>query len=520
MAPAKAAEILAGIGAYHRPISTANPLAQKFFDQGLTLIYGFNHDEAARSFERAAQLDPKAAMPWWGVALAWGPNYNQPPEPEREKVAWEAIGKAVALRDAAPQVESDYIDALLKRYSKDPEADRLKLARDYAAAMRELKNKYPDDLDAATLFAESLMNLNPWKLWSPDGKPAEGTEEIVATIESVLRRSPSHPGANHYYIHAVEASRNPERALPSAERLKTMVPAAGHLVHMPGHIYLRTGDFEGAAATNLTAAESDRQFIARTGVQGMYRVMYYSHNLHFIAFARSMQGRYLESLRAARQLRDNVAPVAKEMIMAGPFMAIEYEVLARFHRWNEILNLKKPDAGLIAVIPFWHYARAAAHAGLNQPELAEAERKLLIDTASKVPADTPISVNLYSKVAEAAAAELEARIARAKKDTEGEIAAWRKAVAVQDGLSYDEPPAWYYPMRESLGGALLRAGRPAEAEQVFRKDLDLNPRNPRSLYGLIEALKAQDKKSSLAFVEREFRAVWKTTEFKLTPESL
>ena len=358
---AKPAEILAGIGAYHRPIATSNPLAQKFFNQGLTL--GFNHDEAGRSFEQAARFDPKAAMPWWGVALAWGPNYNQPPE--RERVAWEAIGKAVALRDAAPQVERDYIDALMRRYSKDPEADRLKLARDYAAAMRDLKNKYPDDLDAATLYAESLMNLNPWKLWKPDGTPADGTEEIVATLESVLRRSPGHPRANHYYIHAVEASRHPERALPSAERLKTMVPAAGHLVHMPGHIYLRTGDFESAAATNLTAAESDRQFIARTGAQGVYRVMYYSHNLHFIAYARSMQGRYLESIRAARQLRDNVAPAAKEMLMAGPFMAVEYEVLVRFDRWNEILKLKQPDAGLIAVIPFWHYARASGVRGVE-----------------------------------------------------------------------------------------------------------------------------------------------------------
>ena len=275
----KPAELLEGLGEHVHPIETSSALAQKFFNQGLALIYGFNHDEAARLFGRAAELDPKSPMPHWGIALALGPNYNLPPMPEREEKAWRAIEKAIELAKSAPQNERDYIAALVKRYSKDPQEDRKKLAVNYKDAMKQVMERYPDDLDAATIYAESLMNLRPWALWSAEGTPAEDTLEILDILENVLRRNPNHPGANHYYIHAVEASKNPEKALPSALRLGSLMPGAGHMVHMPSHIFIRTGDHEASATVNETAAAVDKRYIERSGAKGMYPLMYYSHDV-------------------------------------------------------------------------------------------------------------------------------------------------------------------------------------------------------------------------------------------------
>src|SRR5450755_1109520 len=288
----KPATLMTGLGNLHHPVSTHNPEAQQFFDQGLRLIYCFNHDEAARSFQRAGELDPKLAMAFWGVAEAVGPNYNDSADPDRFKKAHEAIQKAVDLSAAAPPVEQAYIQAMAKRFPADPKADLHKAAEDYRDAMRELSKKYPDDLDAATLFAESGMNLHPWGLWHPDGTPEVGTDEIVATLESVIRRDPNHLGAIHYYIHAVEASPSPERALAGANRLASLAPAAGHIVHMPAHVYIRTGDYEAAVKTNEEAAAVDRAYIKASGAQGIYPMMYYSHNLHFIAMCASMNGNY------------------------------------------------------------------------------------------------------------------------------------------------------------------------------------------------------------------------------------
>src|SRR5437763_8145924 len=311
--PAPPPRLIPGLGEVHHPVSTRNREAQQFFDQGLKLVYGFNHDEARRSFQHAAELDPKLAMAQWGVALTLGPNYNLPVDPERERAGYDAVQRAVALKETAPEPERAYIDALVVRYSNDPNADLHALDRAYADAMRKLAARYPDDLDAATLFAESMMNLNPWKLWTADGKAAEGTDEIVSVLESVLKRDPNHLGANHYYIHAVEASTHPERALPSAQRLEKLAPAAGHLVHMPAHIYSRIGDHPAAAHCNTLAVAADRKFLGDTREQGVYRLMYYSHNMHFLAFAACMDGNFAETRDAAAKLVANVAAGGKAM---------------------------------------------------------------------------------------------------------------------------------------------------------------------------------------------------------------
>jgi tetratricopeptide (TPR) repeat protein len=330
--------LLDGLGTHHHPVSTKDEQAQKFFNQGLRLIYAFNHDEARRSFQRAAELDPKLAMSHWGMALAVGPNYNLDADEAQLKAAYASIQKALSLSKEVPQHERAYIEALARRYSADPKsADKTKLANAYTEAMRDLHKQYPDDLDAATLFAESAMNLRPWELWSKDGKPAPGTTEIVAVLESVLRRNPHHPGANHYLIHTLEASPEPERALAAADRLRNLAPRAGHLVHMPSHIYIRVGDFEAAALANEKAAAVDHAYITKHGIKGVYSMLYYNHNLHFLAVAHSMQGRYGDAAGAAEKLASHVAPDVGGMPMLEAFLPTPTLVQVRFQMTNSRL---------------------------------------------------------------------------------------------------------------------------------------------------------------------------------------
>src|SRR6267142_1115328 len=389
----KPVALLSGLGSLHHPTSTKNPEAQRFFDQGFRMLYGFNHEEAVRSFKRAAELDPQMAMAWWGVAYALGPNINQDVDPEREKSAYDAEQKALALSTKAPENERAYIEAVAKRYSNDPQADLKKLAVDYKNAMGELVKCYPDDLDAATLYAESAMNLRPWQLWTSDGKPAAGTEEIVAVLESVLRRDPNHPGAIHYYIHTVEASLNPERALVYAPRLGKLMPAAGHLVHMPAHIYQRTGDYAAAAQSNVDAAAADEAYIKASGAQGVYPLMYYSHNLHFLAIANSVQGRYADAMKAAKQLEGNVTPALKEMPMLEGFLTVTPLMLLRFNRWDEIEKLPRPDASLFGINAVWHFTRGMAYAANSEGARAEAEREAFQRWVKKIPAEAPFGLN-------------------------------------------------------------------------------------------------------------------------------
>jgi len=520
-APRPPATILRGLGVHAHPIRTSSAEAQRFFDQGMVLLFGFNHEEAIRSFERAAQLDPQAAMPHWGIALALGPNINLDVDPAREKAAYEAVQKALTLSAQAPEHERAYIAALAKRYSIAPGADLRKLAEDYAQAMRELSQRYPDDLDAAVLFAESLMDLRPWRLWTLDGRPAEGTTEIISVLESVLRREPQHIGANHYYIHAVEASPDPQRALPSARRLETLVPAAGHLVHMPAHIYMRTGDYRAAESSNVTAAEVDRTYLRQNRLeQSLYSFMYYSHNIHFIAAAAGMTGRYAEALRAAGQLIQHVGPAAVEMPMLEYFLPTRLFVLLRFNRYDEVLREPAPDAKLAMATMFWHFARGVAYAGKAQLPQAAAERAAIETARSQTPADAEFGAyfNNSQTFLTLAANILDARMAAARGERARAIEFWRRAVDAEDTLNYGEPPEWYYPTRESLGAALLLDGQAEYAEAVFRADLERNTRNPRSLFGLWRSLAAQNKAADADWVRRQFEAAWQGADGQLRLE--
>ena len=509
------AVLLDGLGPIHHPVSTKNEEAQKFFDQGLALIYAFNHDEAVRSFRRAAELDPDLAMAQWGIALALGPNYNLDADSEAAKAAFAASRKARALAEKAPEDEQAYIQALTKRYSSDPKVDRKKLGRDYADAMRELAKRYPDDLDAATLFAESLMNLRPWELWSKDGKPADDTLEIVATLESVLRRNPDHTGANHYYIHAVEASPSPERALPCANRLGALAPQAGHLVHMPSHIFIRVGDYDRAAGVNVTAADADRKYIERFKVGGPYAMMYYSHNLHFNAVASAMQGRFADSMKAATRLADHVGPFVKDMPMLEGFLPTTSLVLVKFHRWDDILNIPEPDTKLAVTAAIRHYARGIAFTATGRLKDAEKERDALQKIREAVPADAMYSLrNKVQDVLTIAIGALDAKLALTRGEMSLALKLLKESAQAEDALNYGEPKDWYIPVRETLGHALMLTGTPAAAEMAFRDELERNPRSGRALFGLRESLKAQGKESAARMIDLQFQAAWKNADPK------
>jgi tetratricopeptide (TPR) repeat protein len=513
------ATAMAGMGSHHHPVSTTNAEAQKFFDQGLSFVYAFNHEEAIRSFKRAAELDPQLAMAQWGIALALGPNINLDVDPEREKAAYEAAHKALSLAAKAPENERAYIEALVKRYSIDPKADLKKLAVDYKNAMGEVVKRYPDDLDAATLYAESAMNLRPWQLWSADGKPAEGTEEIVAVLESVLRRDPNHFGAIHYYIHAIEASNSPERALAYAPKLPALVPAAGHLVHMPAHIYHRTGDYEAAALSNKDAAKADEAYIQASGAKGLYPLMYYSHNLHFLAIAESMSGRFAPAMTAAKQLEGHIGPNLKQMPMLEGFMLVSPLVLVQFNRWDDIEKLPQPDASRAGLKAIWHFSRGMAYEAKGRLPDAEREFAALLDIQKAMPADANFGLNKASKVLKIAEHVLGARIAmRTTGDQSTGLELLRKGVEVEDSLAYDEPQSWFLPVRVWLGGSLMRAGDHAGAEQVFRADLERNKRNGRSLFGLIESLKAQKKDHEARLIQQQFESAWKNADTTLKIE--
>ena len=509
-----AATLMAGYGNWHHPVSTKNAQAQAFFDQGLRQIYAFNHDEAARSFQRAGELDPKLAMAFWGVAEAVGPNYNDPASEDRFLKAHEAIAHAQELAGDASESDKAYIDALAKRFPADPKSDLRAALEQYRDAMREVVKHFPDDLDAATLFAEAGMNLHPWGLWRPDGSPEEGTDEIVSTLESVIRREPNHLGAIHYYIHSVEASNSPERALAGANRLAQLAPAAGHIVHMPAHIYIRTGDYDAALKTNQKAALADQAYLKASGAQGIYPMMYYSHNLHFIAMSAAMTGNYAESRRGAQLLVANVGPHVKEMPALGGFMTVPIAVEVRFHKWNEILKMPEPDPSMQTANVFWHFAHGLALAGTGKLDEAEAEHKIVAAAEEQTSPDAIFQMPINNKtkdVLKIAENVLGAKISLAKNDMDTTVNQLRTAVATQDLLKYDEPEDWFYPVRENLGAVLLKIGDYAGAEEVFRADLARHPRNPRSLFGLEEALKGQDRAYDAGFVRKQFDANWKGT---------
>jgi predicted Zn-dependent protease len=495
-----------GLSDLHWAVSTSNAGAQQFFDQGMRYLYAFNHEQAVRSFQHATELDPNLALGYWGAALALGPNINMDVDPPREQQAYASVQSALAHQEHASAKERDLIAALQKRYSNDASADLRKLAIDYSDAMKTVSAKYPDDANIATLYAESLMDLRPWKFWSHDGKANEGTDEIVSVLESVLKREPRHIGANHYYIHAVEASSHPERALASAKRLETLAPAAGHLVHMPAHIYQRTGNYAGAARANELAADVDRDFIKRNGGENMYTAMYYNHNLQFGSASNAMIGRYVPAKAQADEMAKNAAPMLKEMPILESIVAAPLLISARFARWTDVLRAPPIDAGPLSSV-YSHFARGVAFARLGNVSGAESEAKALEASRAKLGDEPGVLQNPPKPLAEVAARVLAGRIAEARGDREAAIAEYRKGVDADDALNYDEPADWFYPTRETLAGALLRGGRAAEAEQIFRADLAKNPHNPRSLWGLAQSLRAQKKDATKE--SAEFRNGWK-----------
>jgi hypothetical protein len=507
----KPAVLLDGLGATHHPVTTASAEAQKFFDQGLRLIYAFNHDEAHKAFRWAADLDPRMAMAHWGMALAVGPNYNLDAEEAALKAAYTSIQKALELSTDAAEHEKAYIAALAKRYAADPKkADKKQMARDYKQAMGELSKRYPDDLDAATLYAESAMNLRPWDLWGKDGKPAEGTEEILQVLESVLRRDLEHTGANHYYIHAIEASPFPERGLAMAHRLGDLAPAAGHLVHMPAHIYSRVGDFAASARVNEQAAAADLAYITKFEVKGVYPMMYYNHNLHFLAVAHAMQGRAADARKAANKLAEHVGPAVGEMPMLEFFLPTPILVQVRFQQWDDVLANPAPDAKLTIVKSIWHYARGLAFIAKGKPEDAQKELAALQDLHKAMPADLKHgNLNLAKPVISIPVAILEAKLALVGKDSKTAIELFKKAIETEDGLNYIEPADWHSPVREILGATYLALGQHEAAEATFRDDLVRNSRNPRSLFGLAECLAAQGKMHAAQNVRQQFEAAWR-----------
>ena len=512
-----APSIMNGLSNLHHPVTTRTAEAQKFFDQGLRLIYAFNHDEARRAFEQAARLDANMAMAYWGIAKAVGTNYNVPVYffPGAEKTGYDNIQKARSLEAKVSESERGYIEALAKRFTSDAQPDYRSLDTAYSNAMRDLSQRYPDDLDAATLFAESMMDLRPWKLWNHDGTPAEGTLEIISVLESVIRRDPNHIGAVHLHIHAVEASPTPDHGLASANRLASLAPNAGHLVHMPSHIFIRTGFYSDAARTNVEAAEVDEAFIKATGAHGIYPMMYYSHNLHFIAAAAMMNGRYAQAKNAAERLESNIVPHLKEMPMMEGFMTVRLSVDTRFHRWSDILKAREPDPAMKIWNSTWHYARGMALVATGKLDEAEKEHRFLEELQARTPDDAIFRMPANNKtkdILKIAANDLGSRIAFAKHEAATAVRLLEEGVAIEDSLVYTEPPEWYAPVRESLGDVLLATNNYSKAEEVYRADLERNPRNARSLLGLAKALEAQNKTYDASFVRQQFLEAWKDAD--------
>jgi tetratricopeptide (TPR) repeat protein len=517
---AQGAKLFENLGSFHRKVTTSSSEAQQYFDQGMRFLWAFNHDESTRSFARAAQLDPKCASCYWGVALTVGPNYNLPLMLEpRAKVAFEAVQLAQQNSAHATPVELALIDAVARRYPDaqpiDPSNSAPVLAA-YAEAMKNVAKQFREDLDVQTLYAEALMNITPWKLWSPDGKPSPGTEEIQKTLEFVMSRDPLHPGANHYYIHTVEASPHPEKAVASAERLRGMMPAAGHLEHMPAHILQRVGRYEEAAEANRKGAESDELYLKMTQPLDYY-TMYTGHNYQFLAYSAAMEGRRKETLEAVRNSR---RVIGDEMLLAMPgfdwYLAEEYAAMVRFGLWDEMLAKTAPNPKLQSLTGGYLYGKGVALASKGQLDEAKATLAELEKLVAGVPADATSGFNTTKDVLGVAVAIVKARIASAEHHPDEAIAQLHEAVAREDKLAYDEPRDWFFPVRHLLGAQLMAANRAREAETVYREDLVHNPANGWSLYGVSAALKAQKKAEEAARVEAQLRDAWKNADTELT----
>ena len=516
------APLFDGMGDHTHPITTNNKYVQRYFDQGLTIDFAFNHAESARSFRAGQTLDPNCAMCFWGEALALGPNINVTSNgsvimADQERLAaYEAIQKALSLKNKVSEKERDFIDALATRYNGDTASPRGPLDLAYAEAMRELSNKYPEDDDAASLFAESLMNTMPWDYWIDADSPKPLTVEAIEILEKVMARNPRHPMALHLYIHAVESSSQPERAEAAADILLDLVPGAGHLVHMPSHIYWRVGRYADASESNIMAAAVDEAYIAACNAQGFYPAAYYPHNIHFLWASSSMEGRSEIAIEAGEKVAKNVR---LEMIDQFPgvefFKTVPMLSLVQFGLWDRVLELDPPAERLEYANAIWHYARSVAYSNKGKIESAQKEQQMiesLKDTNDVLHLDSiyyPASMLL--EIADSLAL---GEIAISNNDYQSAIQYFANAVSVQDALPYTEPPFWYYPTRLSLGKAYLLSDQADEAEVVFEENLKRYPRNGWALYGLIQALETQNKDSSM--VQEQFDIIWQNADVELT----
>jgi tetratricopeptide (TPR) repeat protein len=502
------------MGTLHHAVTTTSPLAQRYFDQGLRLAYAFNHEEAGRAFEQAIRLDPRCAMCHWGAALVLGPNINAPMAPEAEAQAARHTAHAVSLSATATPAEQGYIRAVAARYGTPPNADRrAALDSAYAAAMHAVAAANPGDPDAQALYAEAMMDLRPWDQWTPDGRPQPGTEEVVATLERAIATDPGHPGACHFYIHAVEASFQPELALPCAERLAALMPGAGHLVHMPAHVYLRVGRYADAVTANEHAAHADERFLADRQPQGGYP-FYYAHNLHFLWAAAAMDGRGASAVQAARALASRVpVEVARQDGGAELQLAVPPLALARFGRWAEVLAEPAPPPELRLATAMWRHARGMALLRGGRMDDARRELDSVTAIAAALPETFMAGFHSGKRLAQVAQHALAGEVLAAGGDPEGGVRELRRAVELQDAMRYDEPEPFYYPVRHSLGAVLLAAGRAAEAEAVFQDDLRRHPENGWSLRGLADALRAQGRDAADA--EARFARAWARADLPL-----
>jgi tetratricopeptide (TPR) repeat protein len=523
------AQLFSDMGKHSRPVTTESDQAREYFTQGLTWTYAFNHDEAIRSFTQAAALDPNFAMAWWGVALCQGPNYNDVEMTDaRSSAAWEAMQKALALIDHATPVERALIEALSHRYARPWPKDRKKLDQAYADAMAEVWERFPDDADVGTLYAEAMMTQIPWQLYSLDFKPAQTTPTIEATLERVLAMNPEHPGANHLYIHAVEASDSPQRGIPAADRLSELVPGAGHLNHMPSHIYVKTGHWDRAIEQNEKAMAADAKYRVlspKQGIQHMYRV----HNAHMLAFAAMMTGREREALAAARAMwtetpREALADPAIAPIL-DPWMCAKYDVLKRFGSWEEIIAEPAPPKNLPITNAIWRAHRAIAFAAKRDFTAAEREQEAFAEAMAAIGDDVKWSTDAAKTILAVAEQFVAGEIALQKGDLEAATEALAKGIQIEDALTYSEPPQWTQPVRHTLGAVYLSQGRYKDAERIYREDLAKWPDNGWSLYGLSRAIEGQGRTPEASEVERRFRLAWKhadaptTTSCKCIPRT-
>ena len=516
------APLFEGMGDYHMPITTADPDAQRYFDQGMVLAFGFNHAESIRSFRAAQTLDPTCAMCFWGEALATGPNINVTSNgkaimaPAERASARAAIDQALALMDDVSPKEQDWIRALDQRYDGQADTPRDPLDRAWANALADMASRYPDDTTVASVHAEALMNTMPWDYWGPDGEAKSATQAVIASLEAVMDADPDHPLALHLYIHALEASSNAAKAEPAADRLANLAPGSGHLVHMPSHIYFRVGRYQDSALANIRAAEVDEAYIAQCNAQGFYPALYYPHNIHFLWASATMQGQSALSLDSARRV---VANVRVEQVEQFPtiqfFRTVPMLSLVRFARWEEILEEPEPYEPFTFARAIWHYGRGVAHAALGDLGAARVELAAIEGLEPEV--DEIFMGNVYPArdLLEIAKSLLRGEMAYRSGDAANAVLAFEAAVALQDALPYTEPPFWYYPTRQSLGAALLASNRLAEAQAVFEEDLEQYPMNGWSMFGLAEALKRQGDETGAEQMTARFKTVWQYADVSL-----